>query len=372
MADRDVPDVHGDEGGGESTVAMEAPVFDSSVPSPLGADAPLPGLTPSPAEATRPVVPRVAAPPIPGPLPALSSAKAAPIQRPPRGRTVIGIAPPAEGGQPPPVTKRAQPPALSEFAPEDPRSDDAPTMAGVEGMIKGFADVSTPAIPTSVKDLAVSRGVPSTARSLSSPLATTAGAPSGRRSEPLPTFVASPDSGQEDESTRAVPRDELVRTPEAPPSNRDAQLVVADDAEGEDATLAVSPGMNAAHRAAPPRFSQGPMGGPTEPADFRPHPSPGAMPAGHPVSSPHTPTWDPRQQGWSPPGPMQAAPMMLHAPPGQAVPYAPRPPHWTPAQPQAPAPRAGLSGQMIVLIVAGVICVTIFLTGIILFVTTNF
>jgi hypothetical protein len=386
MAERDEPEFPDDEGGGESTVAMASPTFDPSVPSPLGdSGGPLPGPTPTPgssSQGSRAVVPRVAAPHIPGPLPAMAGAKSAAIPRPPRAQTVIGIAPPAEGAQrPPPEAKRANVPALSEFAPEDPLPDDGPTMTGVEGMINAFADVSTPAVATPVRDIAAMRG-DRRGRPGSSPLATTTGAPSERgmdarfdkeavtmaadrsSARALPGLDDFAEETGEDESTRAVPREELMRVQGgAPVSTRDAQLVVGDDAVGEDATLAVAPGMNAANpRLRPATFSQSPMGGPTEPADFRPYPSPGAFPAAHPHAG--APTWDPAQRPWTPP--MQGGPMM------HPQPYGAQPAPWSQGQPQAAPPRPGMSGQTILLIVVGVVCVTVFLTGIVLFLTTRF
>jgi hypothetical protein len=56
----------------------------------------------------------------------------------------------------------------------------------------------------------------------------------------------------------------------------------------------------------------------------------------------------------------------------QPQPYGAHPPPWSQGHPQAAPPRPGISGQAILLIVVGVVCVTVFLTGIVLFLTTRF
>ena len=70
-----------------------------------------------------------------------------------------------------------------------------------------------------------------------------------------------------------------------------------------------------------------------------------------------------------PMGPMHGGPMMMQRQP-QGMPYPNHPPQPWP-QP-APGKPFALSGQMVLLIVVGVICVGIFVTGIVLFVTTKF
>jgi len=87
----------------------------------------------------------------------------------------------------------------------------------------------------------------------------------------------------------------------------------------------------------------------------------------------HMPAANPRTPGGAPsyaeyPG---AAPMM-QPPQGQpgGVPRGQAPTNWNPLQ--APPQKSKISGQMILLFVVGFVCLAIFVTGIVLFVTTKF
>jgi hypothetical protein len=135
----------------------------------------------------------------------------------------------------------------------------------------------------------------------------------------LPKLTDPLDHADEEESTRAVPRDELLRS-------QDAHVVVGDDAAGDDATLAVGPGENEAsskHRAAlaqtitadsdmafppaPGMFGpppNGPMGAPPGP------PSPmGGMPLSHPQMPPSFQGWGPPPSAGTPGRPVESAAM---------------------------------------------------------------
>ncbi|MCW5834293.1 MAG: hypothetical protein KIS78_17980, partial [Labilithrix sp.] len=125
---------------------------------------------------------------------------------------------------------------------------------------------------------------------------------------------------EEEESTRAVPREELLR-------GQDAHVVVGDDAAGEDATLAVAPGDNEAnskHLAALARtMAQDPDGAfPPPPGVFPPPPH--AAPLAGPGGAPHmmgpppggmsgpSPGWSEPQQPWAPNGPASAPMPPMH------------------------------------------------------------
>lgn len=231
---------------------------------------------------------------------------------------------------------------------------------------------------------------------------------------------------EEEESTRAVPREELFR-------GQDAHVIVGDDAVGEDATLAVGPGDNEAnskHLAAlaqtmaadadafPPPLggfpppNAGPVGGPMPPA-MGPPPSwndPQQSWRGGPPSAPMQPMMGPGhdrptsnpqigsnphlqaaphamggmpQSGQMPAGPMGMGPgqmgMPMHNMGQGPIPY-PGQQGGPMMQGQNPFPwgqapsgkRLKLSNQIILLAIVGVICLAIFITGIVLFATTKF
>ncbi|MBX3203955.1 MAG: hypothetical protein KF764_02740, partial [Labilithrix sp.] len=251
------------------------------------------------------------------------------------------------------------------------------------------------------------------------------GGPPGSNALPQPL-----ERMEEEERTRAVPREELLRA-------QDAHVIVGDDAVGEDATLAVSPGDNEAnskHLAALAQtMAQDPDGAfPPPPGVFPPPPSahaghgPGGAPnmmAPHgamsgpqsqsgwndaqpppwgppasspmqqvqpgydrPTSNPHMPASSPHMaamphggplpahmgQGHGPMGPPMQGPMGPPSYPGQPGPMmhgrAPAP--W--AQPGPGTRPVKLSGQILLLAIVGVICLAIFITGIVLFATTKF
>lgn len=256
------------------------------------------------------------------------------------------------------------------------------------------------------------------------------------------------DRSEEEESTRAVSREEMLRGHDA--------VVIGDDsdmAQGEDATLAVAPGFNESAKqlhllqqqlAAEQSGMPSPLGGPDpypQPQGFAGHPptmqsaqgwnpqqpvqhwqdpnagaNPFAAPAagsqGHqsypgmsvgPVSGPHMPaqSWTPNAPpsqphfpGAPPQGGPQSQPHMQVPQSGQmmagqqqqgAIPYPGQPNfHQPPSNPfgdwnanapqqqQLGKPKFKISGQILLLGIVGVVCLAIFITGIVLFATTKF
>jgi hypothetical protein len=223
------------------------------------------------------------------------------------------------------------------------------------------------------------------------------------------------DDPVEDEETRAVPREDLVRRPD---------LVVGRDASTDDATMAVPPESRgqgvreiAAALAQTLGSEQGPANFPSSQGGFPagpPHahgvpsqpgqpsasswqgnPRPPAGPSPHGFGSePSVPSFDPRNapapsfgsgtlaspQGY-PGGAMNQGPMNQ----GLAGPYPggpqggiPRPnpafppPPWAQTNNTNGTSPARVNPQVIMLIVVGTICLTIFVVGIVLFVTTKF
>lgn len=401
--DAEDDDFPANEEGAESTVAMTSPAFEG-VPSPISVPPPAPrkpvpmGTSPvafpPPAPTPQPSSPRVARPePAPAPAP-----------RAQRAQTVIGIAPPAPGAQRPPTAPVPMPvptpraaKVQSEFAPDLPRLDpgqEEHTMTGIDALfaLDGGASAAARAAvrPAAGRPSSAAQDAVTVARSRFDKEAPTLALDRGDIA--LGGIPNLGDRSDEDESTRAVPREELLRG-----SGQDAQLVVGDDAQGDDATLAVAPGTDEAslkRRAAFAETLTSEVAFPPPAAAFpsmagRPTPS-GTMqstqalgPAAPSAPMPAAP-WDPNQGSW---GPGMAPPMpQPHAAPlsGQ-MPVAPMPnPHggmmpnaypnpapWGP-MPGPPAKAFPLSGQMILLIVIGVVCIGIFVTGIVLFVTTKF
>jgi hypothetical protein len=232
---------------------------------------------------------------------------------------------------------------------------------------------------------------------------------------------------EDDESTRAVPRDGLVRSASSP----DDHVVVGDsDVVGDDATLAVGPQNNAAaalgnpaalaqtmaaEDSAPWAQNQPNQGWPQQQGGYpqsQPQPGMGGQPnfsawgqpdpmqqhqpqgswtpsqpgySHHGQSMPNAPQSNPHMMGMQPPsGQMSAVPVQgSHVPmqpmqmqqgyPGQPM---------AQQQPQGQMPwaphdagggrRVRLSGQILLLAIVGVICLAIFITGIVLFATTKF
>lgn len=221
---------------------------------------------------------------------------------------------------------------------------------------------------------------------------------------------------EEEEATRAVPRDELFR-------HQDAHVIVGQDVIGDEATLAIAPGdrtdgapaiaaalaqtlhSDGAPAFPPPPSGFGPAAGPPSagaapvpPSQrFGPGPmssgpmSPGPMPswpgepAGPPMggpgpqgygSSPGVPTFDPASARVPVPQPPAAGPAFGPQPGGFAPPPAQGPagpPFGMGWAPDASArPPARVTPQAILLVVVGVVCLAIFVVGIVLFVTTQF
>ncbi len=253
-----------DEDDGMRTVATGAPVdLPSNIPSPI--TAPPPAMpAPPPAAA----VPKLGAPPagkkagkqtmigIAGPAPGAQappdfSASAKPLPAagrpavaapPPRGpgpaipQKGAPLPPPRTAGGPPPSFGRPAPPSSStsvmDNAPPRPRSasyhddegdrqEDGPTMA---------------VPPESIGAQAVAAMREEAKRT--SPLASTGFASSPMKSskaEPGIPDVSGDEDGADEEATRAVARENLMRS-------QDAHVVVGEDAIGDEATLAVGPG----------------------------------------------------------------------------------------------------------------------------------
>ena len=473
-----------DEDGGESTVAMQSPSFDPSMPSPVSI-APPPGFgaAQSPMVPTAPVAfsppgarAAIATPARPEPAKPFGmtaqSAAIAPgtFARSKRAQTVIGIAPPGQGAQRPPTSPLAAPPQQQRPPPSVPRSAVVPQLHEDDG--------EGPISETAAIDLLDPMGSPPTLTAMGktpeqmfgldeaagaaaraavrpnvrhSPLASTGFAPGGagavkssaptRMERPAPprppldqestatafvedlgfplTKAAGPgglpklhDNDGDDESTRAVPREELFRDQD--------QFILGEDAgvSGDDATLAVAPGMN---DAALQRLGGG-MASPLGADGSGGHPeflgnahatqqSPQFPPMLGPPPSWNTPSAPGMQphnmtHGMAPtPSATSAMPMMPGYPghPGQMpshggqsgqMPYPPNgtqgqqmpmgypnvgwPQQWGMPGPQqmAPVPRQNgkfpLSGQVIALGLVGIVCLAIFVTGVVLFFTTKF
>jgi hypothetical protein len=221
----------------------------------------------------------------------------------------------------------------------------------------------------------------------------------------------------EEESTRAVPREELLR------ANQGA-IVVGEDSEaaGEDATLAVAPGQNEANKQQfaalahtvvgtgnpndPPGFPPPPFQVPPPPPQVMAHQQwsqqPG-YPGGPPPSQQHPPGSNPhfqmQQHGGGSNPHLGSNPQMMAAPQSGQMPISqqgqqmmggpqgnnpiPYPGHLMGPGQQgihqgqgfAFGPSGGkikLSGQILMLAIVGVVCLAIFVTGIVLFATTKF
>jgi hypothetical protein len=216
-----------------------------------------------------------------------------------------------------------------------------------------------------------------------------AGAPVSNRSKQLPRSDEIPKVGEADDdeaATRAVPREDYFRS-------QDAHVVVGNDAVGDDATLAVAPEDNEARNQRMAAFAQTMMSPESLRGAFPPPPA-GTFPHSPPVPmqtpQPHSGWQDPHQH-WSPSGstsvPIHPAgpPSNPHVPPSIGAPMVPmhQPMQGYPVQhsgqPQhgqlARGPTQGgtkLPKQFIVLAVVGIVCVAIFITGIVLFATTKF
>jgi hypothetical protein len=254
--------------------------------------------------------------------------------------------------------------------------------------------------------------------------------PSSQPQAPAKDIAVLHDRNEEEESTRAVSREEMLRGHDS--------VVIGEDSEahGEDATLAIAPGFNEAnssqaaafaatlakdagsHPGAPPpppgfdpNFGQPPPPAPPhgthgmpanqgwqQPPPMAPqhgwqdpnayhqqqqqqgHSNPQSYPgmAVGPVSGPHLPaqSWTPNPPGSQPhfpAGAPQSQPHMQVAQnANQPIPY-PGQPGLQQLNPfDASRRKSKVSGQIILLGIVGVVCLAIFITGIVLFATTKF
>lgn len=209
------------------------------------------------------------------------------------------------------------------------------------------------------------------------------------------------------EDTRPVSRDEMMMR------HQDAQVVVGEDAIGDEATLAIGPGLRLQHmqaaappygvaplrpassdhlRAATQHMPQGMYGGPGMQAPQAPQAPPwqGFDPM-MPQAPPGGPGGPFSSSGQSPAmlGPSVGGPIGWGPPPNAPTSFGPSVPHqgmmegappsvtrqpspWPLAPPATPAGGFRFTPQLMLLLGAGVICVAIFVTGIVLFVTTKF
>lgn len=380
--DDDLPNLDDEDDGNESTVAMEAPSFDLPEAPPARPAAPssarAPAAPPRPPSAASPSAPRAPmagaparAPGTPGPGRAGGVGKS----------TVIGLAPPAPrpGAMPTPASPRA-PVAV----PSPPRPASSPDRLEAKKPKESESppsgeEAATVAVPKDVLD-----------RVRSDPKAALEVDKADKPTEPPMRGGVARIVHDEDalagEETKAVSHEDLLR-PQPP------HVVVGAGGSGDDATLALAPESNEGFRApAPDPMQPSPLG------DLAPNPP--AFPAPYGQSTPasfaatvgvaQSSSQQPGQAGqWSsghmpvappmpPPGmqPHPGGPMMPpQAPPGMGGPgpYGQQPPPYWGQQQAAQAPGAPkISGQMLLLLVVGFVCLAIFVTGIVLFVSTKF
>jgi len=320
------------------------------------------------------------------------------------------------------------------------------------GLDAGAADAARAAVaspgprppPVSARSSAAGPGLAGPARSPSLPPPLPSSPSLSHGSVPGVPRLDLPDAieREEEESTRAVSREELLR-------GQDAHVVVGDDAGGDDATLAVAPGDNEAnskHLAALAQtMAQDPDGAfPPPPGMFPSPPHPfGMEPAPQPLGALPPPPEDFGLQPMSnmgPPGGMRPPMESMHGGMGGPRPgwNEPQPPPWNapmpapgphmpganphahtamphggqmppymgqmgqgqgqmPMQPMGPISYSGqmnpmmqgqagapwaspapvkkgskISGQVLLLAIVGVVCLAIFITGLVLFATTKF
>jgi hypothetical protein len=474
-----------EEEGGESTVAMDAPAIPNGVPLPVSQPPPTTAtkIEPPAPQAARAAVPlpsrSAGTARMPGPRPPPTrptSAGGNPIRAPLPPSARLGAAQPV----PPPARTRAPETSVTETSTADPKDatededdanrDDGPTVTttspiGVDPA--AMFEIDEPAMQAAA---AAARPVDSRR----SPLASTgyAGGPLPPKQEPpkpekkqekpeedeaatvaVPKDVIDrvranpkavlqeeeaarkaaaaaaakeiPRIGEdEEESTKAVPREALLR-------QQDAHVVVGHDAMGDDATLAVAPEANLAAMPLTRGSHEDVPGFPPPPLGFPgPGPAPGmagAYPMGHrPMNAPTTMGLGAPPQHQQQPG---SAPWQAAQPPSGGMPSHqynqhnqhnqqgamssgvmptanPQfPPNTQPVmghprtqggvmtgpqqgqqqgwmqqpQPQAAQPTqvvarrpSRISGQVVLLIIVGAVCLAIFVTGIVLFATTKF
>jgi hypothetical protein len=308
-----------------------------------------------------------------------------------RGVTVIGIAPPATGTRSP-ISEVPKPAPAPAPAPKPLEKRPPALVAAVEDNIPEWSDDDTSEHPKSVPSTGHESVPPEETATETRPAAVSAprvgGAPPPAAGRPVGQAAA---PRHEDDATRPVPRTNLLQ------GQQKASFVVAEDAVGEDATLAAM-----APNAMLAGFG-GRMGGPPPPSPVADHPAyhePDSAELGQRLfDTPNVPagpggapqaTWDDPPQ-WSPNAPQGAPQTALQArlgsnpqlqdiPPSQPLAFQGQgynpapvgPPSYAGAMPPAAPPKKlKLSGQVILLIVVGVICISVFITGVVLFATTR-
>lgn len=382
-----------DEDDGARTLATDGPSFEmpSNIPSPI----------------------TVPPPPLPPPPPPVSP------KHPPKA-TLVGLMPEdflasiAKGAppRPGPGTPRSQPRpvTISDDALDDlhGQRNDGPTMLGAG---------SSPNIP--LRDDAARPGGFAPAHRLNDADAETMAL--SIEDSRLPDLSDEPEA---EDATRALTREEMMGTP--PGGHQDAHVIVGSDARGDEATLAIGP-----DQLSPELGELGELGASLEPAlaealarrvaehhqhvqqqaqqqgypqpPHEPHflqpacpdqqqqpyaqqapyvlPQPVTRPVAYPPSGPHPvmgpqchPLPQSQPQPWgAPPGyaPQPQAQLMM-APPGA---------QWMPPSPSPLPPLAAggpsvfgirLTSQIMVLAGVGVVCLAIFVVGLVLFFTTKF
>ena len=369
-----------DDDDGARTLATDGPSFEmpSNIPSPITVPPPAPAPPKNPAKAT-----------LVGLMPADFLA-------------IIAAAPPLSG----PTTPRSPPRPVT--IPDDAlddlpgQQDDGPTMLGAG---------SSPNIPLR-DDAAPPGGFGGFAPMHRHTDADAETMALDREDSRLPDLSDEPD--EPEDATRALTREQMMGTPSG--GHQDAHVVVGSDARGDEATLAIgpdqlSPALGAlgaplepalaealAQRVAEhhqhiqqqahqqqlsPHFPQPPH--PAHPApqqqQFAPHHAhqaayalqqPATQPVAYPPSGQHPMMGPPQSQ----PLP-QSQPVPWGAPPTFAPQSSPQPAPWMPS-PQPPAAEAlGAFGfrsrsQVMVLAGVGVVCLAIFVIGLVLFFTTKF
>ncbi|CAN5924041.1 hypothetical protein BH11MYX4_BH11MYX4_08290 [soil metagenome] len=399
-----------DEDDGGRTLATDGPSFEmpSNIPSPITAPPP----APAPAPIAPPPPPPPQAVPLPSAVTPKSAAKATLVGLMPEDfRSRLPKGPPHSAPRPPPSSARRPAAPLPVSLPDDVlddlpgQQDDGPTMAGAP---------STTSRP--LRDDAVSPPLPRHGFSQEPPV-------NDRDAETMALSVDDfrlpviSDDGEPEEATRALTREEMMGR-----GHQDAHVVVGNDAIGDEATLAIGPDqLNAdlghlgasldpalaealAQRVAehhqqvhqqqvqqqqqhqpPPQQHetygqaqqhqhqhqqqpwQDPMIGQPSQQAYPPsgqHPVMGGPPPSHPMP------WGPNPG--APPSYAQGAPQgMMQGPP----------PSWTPQQAPVAQPLAAeglavggfrITSQVLVLAGVGVVCLAIFVVGLVLFFTTKF
>jgi hypothetical protein len=315
--------------------------------------------------AAKPVVPKPP-PPRPAGVPrdlGRPSAPKIPLPPPPSQRTPRAPTPSNPG-----VTDTSPLPKLADAAEDDDPTNDGPTMATAPGAMTGLlAKSAAPGF---------------------SPPPPAAGRPPPSMSDADTVSRVDQLVPEQEETTRAVSREELFRS-------QDAHVIVGDDAIGDEATLAVAPGDNdslgigAALKQTLESKKDEPPAFPPPPGQFAPPPISNQQPfsplqpnIGPPPMQQQQPppSWQGNAHPISAPYPMQQQqPMSGQYPMGGMMPmnaqtqHAPmqQPPMWQ--QPQgAQGPGFKITPQIIALVAVGAVCLAIFIVGLYLFFTTKF